>query len=77
MTEATTVCPICKSSVKPLHKTNDTDGFDCPRHGKFRVSRTTVSTKSGAPPEQWEAAFKTAKAHTAANESPVIQDADF
>lgn len=77
MTDATVICPICKSTVKPLDRTNDADGFDCPRHGKLKVSGTATGTKGGATSEQWEDALKKAKARTAAGGWPLIKDADF
>lgn len=77
MTDATAICPICKSTVKPLDKVGDTDGFDCSRHGKFKVSGTVAGTKADAASEQWETALKNAKAHTAAGEWPVIKESDF
>ncbi len=57
-------CPICQSEAKPLDVTGDFSGFDCPKHGRFKVAGTVfenVPTKS-AGPQQWEAALKKAQA---------------
>jgi hypothetical protein len=44
-------CPICGSAAETLDKTGDADGFDCPQHGKFKVSSTTLSI--GLPVSAW------------------------
>jgi hypothetical protein len=74
-----TVCPICKSEAKSLDRTGDPEGFDCPRHDKFKVSGSVcaVDAYKNASREQWEAAFKKAKARTKPGEWPVIQTYDF
>ena len=56
------ICPICQSEAKPLDRTGDAEGFDCPQHERFKVGGTALSTKSDASREQWEAALKKAKA---------------
>lgn len=69
-------CPICGSTAKPLDKVGDADGFDCPKHGKFKVSGTAMSTKKDRPPKEWEAALDRAKKRTKPGEWPAICDAD-
>jgi NMD protein affecting ribosome stability and mRNA decay len=60
---STVICPICKTKAKPLDKTGDADGFDCPRHGRFKVAGTVWAqpSKTNASVEAWEAALKRAK----------------
>jgi hypothetical protein len=70
-------CPICKSEAAELDKTGNADGFDCPNHSKFKVSSTVLATKSDATREQWEAAFKKAKARQPDAWAPLIQTYDF
>jgi len=70
-------CPICQSDVKPLPRTGDHDGFDCPRHGKFKVGGTALVVRAGASSEQWEAALKTAKGRAPPDEWPIISNDDF
>ena len=72
------ICPICKNpESKALDKLGNADGFDCPKHDKFRVSSTAKKLKVDATPEQWEAALKKARARTKPDEWPVIRDDDF
>ena len=77
MTDATVICPICKSSAKPLDRVGDAEGYDCLRHGKFKVAGTALVTKKDANSEQWEAALKRAKAGTAPDKWSCIKDGDF
>lgn len=72
-----TVCPICQSETKPLDRTGDAEGFDCPQHGTFKVGGTALSTKSEASREQWEAALKKTKDRTRPDLWPVITTQDF
>ena len=72
-----TICPICKSEVKALDKIGDADGFDCPHHGRFKVSSTVLATKSNASRDQWEAALKRTKARQPKEWAPLIQSTDF
>lgn len=73
-------CPICSSEAAALDRTGDADGFDCPGHGRFKVSSTVfvdLRTKH-ATLEQWESALAKAKQKAAGmNESPVITTYDF
>lgn len=57
-------CPICKLQVAALDKVGLADGFDCPNDGRFKVSETVLSTPQpmARPRDDWEAAFKNAKA---------------
>jgi hypothetical protein len=77
MADATVTCPICKSTAKPLDITGDAPGFDCPRHGKFKVGGTSMVTKKDVDSGQWETALKRAKARTAPELWPVINESDF
>jgi hypothetical protein len=73
-------CPICGSETAALDKTGDATGFDCPRHGKFKVASSVfaqLSTKN-ATPAQWERAVENAKAKAAPGIwIPLIQTYDF
>jgi hypothetical protein len=57
-------CPICKVEASPPLKTGPNDGFDCPNHGRFKVSETVLDVPAfrDAPRQQWETALKRAKA---------------
>jgi hypothetical protein len=68
------ICPICKSDAQPLPKTWDHEGFDCLKHGKFKVSGSVLAVDPGKPAsrEQWEAALKKARARAKSGEWPLI-----
>jgi hypothetical protein len=72
---------ICQSEAKELDKIGDADGFDCPKHGKFKVASTVFVLASAGPQtlghEQWEAAFKKAKEKTKSGAWPLITTYDF
>lgn len=70
-------CPICKTEAQRLDKIGDADGFDCPRHGKIKVSGTVMATKMDATAEEWEAALKRAKERADSDEWPIIDGYDF
>ncbi len=57
-------CPICKAEASPLPKIGLANGFDCPNHGRFKVSDTVLAMPAfrEAPRQQWEAALTKAKA---------------
>ena len=55
-------CPICGSNAGQLDMKGDAKGYDCPSHGKFRVSGSAESWKENASHEQWEGALARAKA---------------
>jgi hypothetical protein len=75
------ICPICQSEAKELDKTGDVDGFDCPKHGKFKVASTVFVLASAGPQslgrEQWEASFKKAKGKARPGTWPLITTYDF
>ena len=56
--------PICKAEASPLPKIGLANGFDCPNHGRFKVSDTVLAMPAfrEAPRQQWEAALTKAKA---------------
>ena len=56
-------CPICNAEASPPAKTGLAGGFDCPNHGRFKVSGDVLDTPAfrDAPRQQWEAALKRAK----------------
>jgi hypothetical protein len=53
-----TFCPICKRTAKPLDKVGDWLGFDCERHGRFKVALTVFEMPGFmySSIDQWEAA---------------------
>ena len=73
-------CPICKREAAALpDKNGDADGFDCPRHGKFRVAGTVfaITRDKRAAIAQWEAALEKAKARQPSGVVPLILSYDF
>jgi hypothetical protein len=73
------VCPICKSKAKPLGRTGDAEGFDCPRHQQFKVVGTVFSLKrtEERTSDEWEKALMRAKRRTKPGEWPTIKSEDF
>jgi hypothetical protein len=59
----------------------DAEGFDCPKHGKFKVAGTVFVLASAGPQtagrEKWEAAFKKAKEKAKPGSWPLITTYDF
>ena len=51
------------AEASPPAKTGLAGGFDCPNHGRFKVSGDVLDTPAfrDAPRQQWEAALKRAK----------------
>ena len=37
MKTSNVLCPACNATAKPLDKTGDAEGLDCPEHGSFKV----------------------------------------
>jgi hypothetical protein len=72
-----TTCPICKSEVPALDKVGTADGFDCPEHGRFKISSTVQITQQNASWDRWEAALKRARARQPNEWAPIIVDDDF
>ena len=70
-------CPICGLPSKPLDKTGDADGFNCPKHASFKVSGSALRTKASDPQGAWEAALNRAQKRCATGEWPVIGEYDF
>ena len=70
-------CPICGSDAGTLPRTGDAEGFDCPKHGKFKVAGTPLVTEEDASRGQWESALARAKSRTKADEWPLIKSDDF
>ena len=71
-------CPICQSEAKPLDVTGNFSGFDCPKHGPFKVTGSVFKNAptKDAEPHQWEAALKKAQARAGAA-WPLITTYDF
>jgi hypothetical protein len=72
-----TTCPICGADAGELDRTGDADGFDCPHHGKFKVSRTAMVTQMDAAREKWESALRRGKSRTKPGEWPLVISGDF
>ena len=72
-------CPICKTEAGQLHRTGDAIGFDCPRHGKFKVASTVLAQAStkDASPAQWESALQKARSRDPGAWAPCIHTYDF
>jgi hypothetical protein len=63
MTTSDVLCPICNSKAKPLDKTGDAEGVNCPQHGLFKVAGSVFAlartrTRTAA---EWEKALTRAK----------------
>lgn len=67
-------CPICNSEAEPLSTTGDSEGFDCPRHGNFKVARTVFAVD---PKAGWEGALAKARSRANSGELPLIMTYDF
>lgn len=67
-------CPICGSDAAALPKTGDAEGFDCSRHGKFKVAGSVFASNIRGG---WESALAKAKARAKADELPLIMTYDF
>jgi hypothetical protein len=54
-------CPICGAEAETLDRTGDAEGFDCPRHGKFKVASSVLASEptKNATRQDWEAAVCT------------------
>lgn len=37
-------CPICGARTEEFDRTGVAEGFDCPRHGKFKVSGSVLGS---------------------------------
>lgn len=74
-----TTCPICGASASELPKTGDAEGFDCPTHGRFKVSDSILHSEpsKSASRGQWEDALKRAKDQAKPGELPVLTTYDF
>jgi hypothetical protein len=73
-------CPICNSKVEPLDRFGDAEGFDCPLHGKFRVSHSVLADPDlmkYSYAARWEAALKKARPRAKPGDWPTIQSYDF
>lgn len=68
------ICPICGSAAEPLPRTGDSEGLDCPKHGKFKVAGTVFAIDTNG---RWESAFAKAKARANVDELPLIMTYDF
>jgi hypothetical protein len=73
------VCPICRTTAKPLDKISDATGFECMNHGRFRVARSVLDTPAlvAKPTQEWEAALNRAKARQPGEWAPKIETGDF
>lgn len=65
-------CPICGTKANELPKTGDAEGYDCPRHGRFKVSDRVLRSEQRRSVGEWEAALKRATDHAKPDELPLI-----
>jgi hypothetical protein len=70
-------CPICGLEAALLDKIGALNGFDCPAHGRFKVSGTVLAIRLSPDREQWEAALKRASVRQPKEWAPVVQSYDF
>ena len=73
------VCPICQTRANPIVNTVVTIGFNCPKHGRFRVMHTTRSSPAldNASEEKWERALQRARSRHPDAWAAIIMDDDF
>jgi hypothetical protein len=71
------VCPICGLNAGELPKTGDSEGYDCPRHGRFKVSGTVLGSTLSKSVGQWEAALQRAKDRAKVGDLPILTTNDF
>jgi hypothetical protein len=67
-----TYCPICGYEAKVLDPTGYSSGFDCSRHGRFKVSGSLMSSTNHFTQVQWAAALEKAKTEAKPGELPII-----
>ncbi len=67
-------CPICGFEAQPLPKTGDSEGFDCPKHGKFKVAGSVLAVDTK---RNWQEALARAKQRAKPCELPLIMTYDF
>jgi hypothetical protein len=70
-------CPICGSPVRPLPRTGDAEGFDCPKHGGFKVADTVLAVRNSYSASDFQRALARVKAQARAGELPTITTYDF
>lgn len=73
------VCPICKTKAKPIDNTEGTIGFDCPKHRRFRVTRSVFAAPAhrDASEKRWEKALQRARERDPDAWAPTIKSDDF
>jgi hypothetical protein len=66
--------PICGAETVRLD--GDAEGFNCPRHGKFKVAGSVLHSDAflGATRQQWEAALEKARGRTIPGATPTTAD---
>jgi hypothetical protein len=72
-----TNCPICGAEAGELDRTGDAQGYDCARHGKFKVAGSVSSTEQVGNRAAWERALEKAKERAGADRWPTIVTTDF
>jgi hypothetical protein len=72
-----TTCPICGAEAEALDRTGDAEGFDCPRHRKFKVAGSVSAIEPTKNRQEWEAALKRATERAKPDEWPCITNYDF
>jgi hypothetical protein len=73
-------CPICRSAEEEIDRgLFDGVGFDCKRHGRFRVSGTVINLmKSNEwPRRDWERALMLAQGEAVGDALPLITSDHF
>jgi hypothetical protein len=72
-------CPICKSKAEPLDVVGDYRGFDCPKHGKFKVADTIFALPDfvNSDAALWEAVLRLAQTRAKPGEWPTIGSYEF
>ena len=65
-----TSCPICDAECATVEITGDAEGYDCARHGKFKVSRTVLAVEASKTRGEWDAALERAKGRASPDEWP-------
>ena len=70
-------CPVCGARARSLARTGDAEGFNCPKHGSFKVAGTVLAFRNNYSAADFQRALTRVKAQAKAGELPTITTYDF